>query len=131
MSIPTRLVSHEKPIEDTEFGPIPQEWYNSRGEPLRKNKREIAKEEAARDMAKSPDQILADIHDESLDAERHFGLTIARSLARLASLQLRVERDADRLNTKVFWFGVIGVVLSVASVLVSSFQLWLEYTKGR
>jgi hypothetical protein len=71
-----RTVSSEIKIPREDFGPNP--FLTPSG-----IKRAVAEEEAARDLAKHPRQLLADIHDESLDPRPEI---VARTLARVASM---------------------------------------------
>jgi hypothetical protein len=111
-----KLLSKEKPIPQTVYGEIPEELW--------KNKRDVAHEEACRDLDKSPEQLLVDAHDESLDKNRLPHETIARTIVRVASMQLRIEKQSESLNQKVFWFGLIGVLLAFVGTFASVIQAW-------
>ena len=114
-----RLLSKDKPIPQKEYGKIPDDLWE--------NKRDVAHEEACRDLDKEPEQLLVDIHDESLNNERSDGQTIAPALARIASLELRLDRKAGRLNRIVFWFGLIGLFLAFVAAVSGVIQAY--YTK--
>jgi hypothetical protein len=112
------FLSHDKPIPQKEYTTIPF------GKPPWDKKRNIAHEEACRDIDKSPDQLLVDVHDESLDTSRDIGQSIARTMARSASMQLRVEKETSKLNRIVLFFGAIGVILAIVSATASCIQAY-------
>ena len=114
------FLSNQKPIKQKQYCDIPKSWFET-------DKRRVAHEEACRDLDKSPEQLLVDIHDESLDITRTEGATIARALARNASLQLRIDKKAGNLNRIVFVIGLIGLVLATVSTISSCEQT--RYTK--
>lgn len=62
-----------------------------------KDKRSTAKTETQNDLKKDTTHLLEDIHDESLDVSRDPGLTVARTMARFAALQVSLSKDADRV----------------------------------
>jgi len=105
-----RFLSKENPIPQKDYGSLPAEC---------KTQREKAHEEACRDLDKSPEQILVDIHDESLDDHRPGHQTISRAVARMASLQLRTHKAVERLT-------YIVIVLAVLSLLFIVLQFWLS-----
>src|SRR5437762_777654 len=78
-----RFVSQEVHIPSEDFGPNP--FLIEKG-----IQEGAAREEAARDLIKHPRQLLADIHAESLNPRTDF---VARTLARMASMQLRVQEE--------------------------------------
>lgn len=103
--------------------PIPQKKYDDI--PFDKwSKREVAHEETCRDLDKSPEQLLIDAHDESLDRDRPPHETISRTMARVASMQLRIEKGTEDLNRKVFWIGFIGLLLAFVATVASVIQAW-------
>lgn len=118
-----RIVSKAKPIPQIDFGANP--FLYGVG-----SMRDVAHEEAARDLEKSAQQILVDIHDESLNLSRHPEETIVRAIARLASMQLRVQNEVERqanesaklndsirIMTKVILaFTIVGALAAVAQV---------------
>lgn len=120
MNSKPRLLSEEKPIRQTQYGDIPNEWWNEG----KVGKRKIAHEEACRDLDKSPDQLLVDAHDESIDTTRDIGQSIARTMARSASMQLRVEKETSRLNTIVLIIGIFGIILAIISATASCIQAY-------
>ena len=103
------LLSEQKPIEQIEYDPLPPEWNRA----IKEDRRKISHEKACRDLDKEPDQLLVDIHDESLDKGRSDGETIARAFARMASLELRLDKKAGKLNVIVFSLGLVGVLLAL------------------
>lgn len=109
------FLSKENPIPQKKYDDIPfKEW----------TKREVAHEEACRDLDKSPEQLLVDAHDESLDRNRPPHETIARTMVRVASMQLRIEQQSESLNRKVFWFGFIGIVLAFVAAVAGVMQVY-------
>jgi hypothetical protein len=103
----------KRPIPQKQFPPIPREWFKT-------DKRKVAHEEVCRDLEKSPEQILVDIHDESLDQNRSSDETISRSIARLASLQVRTQRELEKqsqgLNRLNKWVGALTIIVSAISI---------------
>jgi len=60
-------------------------------------KRGSAETERDRDLKKTAEHLLADIHDESLDDQSRAGeMTVARTMARFASLLVLLSIQADR-----------------------------------
>jgi hypothetical protein len=105
-----RYVSKENPIPSEDFGPNP--YLSENG-----IKRMAAEEEAARDLLKHPKQLLADIHDESLDNSRSRGESVSRSIARLASLQLRNNELAEENNKLMRRLAIVGTTLAFLSLV--------------
>jgi len=117
------IMSKIKPIHSKNYGENPFL------EDFKKDyrlKRQVAHEEACRDLDKSPEQILVDIHDESLASieERLPHETISRAIARLASMQLRVEAQSRRTNCILFWMSVIGFPIAIVGTVASVIQAW-------
>ena len=73
-------MSEEHPFDETQYGGNP---FTGRAQ---------AKEETARDLDKDPRQLLTDVHEESLTPRPDF---IPRTLARMASMQLRVQKEVE------------------------------------
>lgn len=103
-----RYVSKENPIPSVDFGANP--YLSQKG-----MKRAASEEEVARDLIKDPRQILADIHDESLDRNRPPEETISRSVARLASLQLKNNELSKASNELMKWIAIFGFGLAIIS----------------
>lgn len=91
-------------------------------------KRKIAENEAKNDLEKTIEHLLADIHDESLDDQsRSREMTVARTMARFAALQIKLSKEADEtasknLNLVKYTFGV-----AIIALLVSIIQLFLPF----
>lgn len=115
----TRLLSNEKPIAQKDYGPIPKEWWNEKD-----GKRKIAHEETCRDLDKTPEHLLVDIHDESLDNTRQPHETIARTIARLGSMQLRTEHEIQRLNGWVKTLTIVGLILAAIGTVAAVGQFY-------
>jgi len=58
------------------------------------SKRSTAETEATNDLAKSIEELLVDVHDESLDLEREGTETVSRTMARFASILVVLSRQA-------------------------------------
>jgi hypothetical protein len=122
-----RIVSKEKPIAQEDFG---TNTFIASG-----SKRDIAHEEAARDLEKSPEHILVDIHDESLDRQRAPEETIGRALARLGSLQLRVQKEVEKqasesakLNSSIQFLTKVILFFTVVGALAAAAQVYFAAT---
>src|SRR6266852_3759951 len=109
-----KFLSKEYPILQKKYDDIPKEW----------SKRDVAHEEACRDLDKTPEQLLVDAHDESLDLSREIGQSIARTTARVASMQLRAEQQTSKLNCIVLIIGFIGIILAIVSTVASCTQAY-------
>ncbi len=125
-----RIVSKEKPIVQEDFG---TNTFIAGG-----INRDIAHEEAARDLEKSPEHILVDIHDESLDRNRPQGETIGRALARLGSLQLRVQKEVEKqsressdLNSSIRFLTKVILFFTVVGALAASAQVYFAYQAAK
>ena len=95
-------------------------------------RREAAEQEMERDRKKSVAQLLADVHDESLDPHRSGDQTGSRVTARFASLlvvlgeqadkstqeNLEMQRKVVRLTWGLFW-------LTLALTFVAAIQIYL------
>ncbi len=65
------------------------------------HKRQNAENEAQNDLEKSISHLLSDIHDESLDDQsRSREMTVARTMARFSSLQIKLSQAADKTADK-------------------------------
>lgn len=107
-------------MPEEDFGPNP---FVSAPPPTKPDpSRDAAREEAARDLVKDPRQLLTDVHQETINFRAD---SVARALARVASLQLRTQEATEALNRKVTFIGFViggfgllfGLVQAVASVL--------------
>jgi hypothetical protein len=102
------LLSDKKPIKQPDFGPLPN--WNAH---VKDERRKIAHEEVCRDLEKSPEHLLVDTHDESLDLTRaNHQISILRTLARMASMQLKIERAQRTTNWILFFFALLSVIFS-------------------
>lgn len=116
------FLSQTDPIPQTQYEQIPfKQW----------TQRQVAHEEAKRDLDKSAEQLLVDIHDESLDRQRPPHETISRTMARLASMQLRTQIETDRLadetsklNKRLYWLSWIVLALTIASTVAGVIQAY-------
>jgi len=102
----SRLFSQEKPIKQKDFGGIPSEWWDE-GD---KGRRKISHEEVLRDLNKSAEQLLIDTHDESLNLNRRLGESILRTLARMASMQLKIQKEQRITNLLLFVFTLLAMI---------------------
>ena len=119
MNTPIRKMSEEKPWDEIKYGDNPFTG------------RDQAKEEAARDLDKDPRQLLADVHAESLNPRVDF---VARTLARMASMQLRVQKEVENQNTEThklnqnirFMTKVILVFTAIATIAscIQAYYSW-------
>jgi hypothetical protein len=99
--------------------------------------REFALEEAARDFDKDPKQLLADIHHESFQPYNNY---LARTIARMASMQLRVQQEVEKqsissalLNetiARLTWIILGLTVLSTIFAFLSLVLSFLSYCRG-
>ena len=91
-------------------------------------KRREAENETARDLAKTTEHLLIDIHDESLDDQtRDRAMTVSRTIARFAALLVVLSRQTEaqfKQNMKIQQW-LIG--LTVALLLLTSPLLVLTY----
>lgn len=117
----TRILSREKPFPQKDYGDLPKEWWTETG-----GLRKIATEEACRDLDKSAEQLLVDIHDESLnrDTERRPQEHVARTLARLGSMQLRTEREVSKLNKTVLILTISILILTAIGAAAACGQFY-------
>lgn len=123
------FLSQDRPIPQKKYAPIPfSQW----------EKRAVAHEEACRDLDKSADQLLVDIHDESLDKARDGVETIARTLARSAAMQLRVEKEVERqsaantaLNESMRSMTKVILFLAIAATLAGVTQAFFAYASWK
>lgn len=85
-----------------------------------KNQRGRVEKETIEDLQKSVQQLLSDVHDESVNATPEIS-PITRTLARFASLQTKIILELERRNDRTqLWFAVLAIgsiVLSIASLL--------------
>ena len=96
------------------------------------DKRRIAETERDRDLKKSADHLLADIHDESLDDQsRSREMTVARTMARFASLLVLQSQKADeqfrenlRIQAKLLSFTRATWMLAIVGILLAGMQVW-------
>ncbi|MEO7934584.1 MAG: hypothetical protein ABIT76_15655 [Chthoniobacterales bacterium] len=91
----------------------------------------VAREEAARDLVKHPRQLLADIHAESLNPRTDF---VARTLARMASMQLRVQEQiaeqtkaTEKLNKTLLIISSIALIFAALSLVLSGFSFFYDH----
>jgi hypothetical protein len=90
-------------------------------------KRENAETERDRDLKKSVEHLLADIHDESLDDQsRDHQMTVARTMARFASLLTLLSKQADKqfrqnmcIQRWLIGLTVALVVLTIALLILT------------
>ena len=125
-----RIVSQEKPIPQEDFGANPFLSGTI--------KRDVAHEEAARDLEKSPEHILIDIHDESLDKNRRPEEMIGRAIARLGSLQLRVQKEVEKqaaesskLNESIRSLTKIILFFTVVGAIAAAAQVYFAYQSSK
>jgi len=80
-------------------------------------KRKVAENEANLDLKKPVVQLLADVHDESLDSRQPDAQRLGRVMARFASLlavlSAKQEVSSKRLERFTLWLVILTVVLSV------------------
>ena len=119
-----RFVSNEVYIPSEDFGPNP--YLTEKG-----FQEGAAREEAARDLLKHPRQLLADIHAESLNPRPDF---VARTLARMASMQLRVQEQSKeqtiatkKLNKLLLYISIGAAFLALVSLCITGYQTYLTY----
>ena len=86
--------------------------------------RERAEYEVYRDMKKSYDQLLVDIHEEMLTTTGRFSIieNIGHSLKRMASLYARAGKDIDTLQKRVLYLTIAQVVLGVIQIIIACFS---------
>jgi hypothetical protein len=102
-------------------------------------KREVAETETSRDLQKSVQHLLADIHDESLDDQsRSRSMTVARTMARFASLLSVLSVQADFQTQRIIrltrW--VIGltwtlVALTLVLLFLTAYLSYDVYLKSK
>lgn len=93
-----------------DFGPLPPGL----------SRREMAEEEARRDLLKSEGQLLADIHDELLDPNRPLAENVAHAHKRIASLMARSSASNARAACVMSWLtGVIAALTLILAVLTA------------
>jgi len=90
------------------------------------DKRAIAEQEAQRDVDKTREHLLADIHDESLDRGRPGTETVSRTTARFASLLVVLSKQADkqflqnlRIQKWLIGLTVALVILTIALLVLT------------
>lgn len=93
------------------------------------NKREEARSETEKDLSKPVKQLLADIHDESLDDQsRSREMTVSRTLARFGSLLCVLSEQADiqtRRIVRLTW----GLLILTVVLLIATFVLaWIAHS---
>lgn len=106
-------VSESTPIHRRDFGANPFTEL-----------RKVCDEEAVRDLLKTPEQLLADIHEESLSHRGDGAETISRSIARLASLSLRQTRETERQNTITIRLAKIAGLIALVALFLSGVQAY-------
>jgi hypothetical protein len=79
--------------------------------------RELAEHEARLDLRKPLVQLLADIHDELLRADRTPNENLVHAQKRIASLDVRVAQAAD-------WQSRMMLALTVVLVILTLVMLW-------
>ena len=104
------LVSERKEIQELDYDPISQT-------PIHGKRRETALEEALRDLEKTPEQLLVDAHDESLGPPTI--QTITRTLARMASMQLRLEKSQNQTNWILGGIAVLSLIAAITQVVIA------------
>ena len=111
-----RRVSEEKPFDEVEYGKNP---FTGRAQ---------AKEETARDLDKDPRQLLTDVQEESLTPRPDF---VARTVARMASMQLRVQRGAEaqaaeahKLNNQIRKLTWVMLAFTLLAVIFGGCQCY-------
>lgn len=82
--------------------------------------RAAAELEAARDMCKEPEQLLSDIHEETISLRSD---SLHRALARHGSLILRNERATEILEARVRKVAYWGIGFAIAGLLFSGVQI--------
>ena len=94
------------------------------------HKRQVAETERDRDLQKTAEHLLADIHDESLDDQsRDREMTVARTMARFASLLTLLSRQAEKqfrqnLSIQRWLIGLtIVLVLLTVALLVMTWRM--------
>lgn len=92
-------------------------------------KRSDAKTEKENDLKKDAAWLLEDIHDESLadpNIERDPGLTLARTTARFAALQIILSKDADKVAQTNIRIQNRLIRLTVAILILTGIMLALQ-----
>ena len=98
----------------------------------KEEKRSTAKIEAARDIQKPVEQLLTDVHDESLTAHsvRSREETLVRTTARFASLLARLSIDAERGTRSIIRLTWALVILTVALLFLTAYLCYDAYHRG-
>ncbi|MDA1277301.1 MAG: hypothetical protein O2960_25110 [Verrucomicrobia bacterium] len=105
-------ITKEKPLPQIDFGPLPPGLTT----------RQAAEEEAARDLLKHPEQLLADVHDEILQSNRPIDQNLIHAQKRIASIMVRVAAS-NEAATKVMvklnkWLLVLTVVVVILTIVL-------------
>jgi len=92
------------------------------------HKRQEAETERDRDLEKTAEDLLADIHDESLDDQsRDREMTVARTMARFASLLTLLSRQADKQFRQNLSIQRWLIGLTIVLVLLTVALLWMTW----
>jgi hypothetical protein len=86
------------------------------------DKRKRAENEANLDMAKPIQQLLADVHDESLDEKQQDAQRLGRVMARFASLLARLSKDAEISTRRIVRLTLALLIFTAALLAVAIIQ---------
>ena len=102
--------------------------------------RERVESEIKEDISKPINQLLADVHDESVNANSEHA-PLARAIARFASLLVVLSKDAEKraerlehqtstlinLTRSLKVFTIVVVILTIGLLVIGGFQLFKFY----
>ena len=96
------------------------------------NKRKAARTEAKRDLQKELPQLLADIHDESLDDQsRSREMTVSRTIARFGSLLCVLSEQADVQTRRIVRLTWALVALTIPLLGLTAYLSYDAYLKSK
>lgn len=112
----------------TQYDPEPiQQWRRKNYDPglVKGERRKIAETETNRDLDKPIEQLLCDVHEESLDSDRTEGTNTSGAQKRMVSLMTRVAKGNDIIANRMLrltW----TVVVMTAVILVFTVLMWSQ-----
>lgn len=112
----------------TQFDPEPiQQWRRKNYNPASVSgvRRKIAETETNRDLDKPIEQLLCDVHEESLDPGRTEWANIAGAQKRMVSLMTRVAQGNDVISKRMLQLTWVMAVMT-AVILVFTVLMWIQ-----
>jgi hypothetical protein len=85
----------------------------------------IAEEEVRRDLIKSGEQLLWDVHCEALDPKRTADENLIGTNKRFASMMLRVIRSNDKLGRRMLYL-TLAIAIMTAAILYFTYLMWQQ-----